>query len=125
MYFAIYWETEVICTGFLFPKFSLMKLELIHAAIFSRFPEGYETLLSHMSWGRETKHLLVLACIGFSSEGNQTPIGEDLLKTPIGEDLLKTPVLRLAQLREEGFRYRKFVHRFQGHAGYIIAVDNL
>lgn len=106
----------MICTGFLFPKFSLMNLELIHAAIFSRFPEGYETLLSHMSWGRETKHLLVLACIGFSSEGNQTPIGEDLLKTP---------ALRLAQLREEGFRYRKFVHRFQGHAGYIIAVDNL
>lgn len=54
----------MICTGFLFPKFSLMNLELIHAAIFSRFPEGYETLLSHMSWGRETKHFLYLLVLG-------------------------------------------------------------
>lgn len=66
-----------------------------------------------MNWGRETKHLLILACIGFSSEGNQTPIGEDLRKIP---------VLKLAQHREKGFRYRKFVQR---HAGYIIAIDNL
>lgn len=82
----------MICTGFLFPKFSLMSLELIHAAVFSRFPGGYE-FYSHMNWGQQTKHLLVLDYIGFISGGNQTPIGEDLLKTP---------VLRLAQLREKG-----------------------
>lgn len=91
----------MICTGFLFPKFSLMNLELIHAAIFSRFPEGYETLLSHMNWGRETKHLLVLARIGFSSEGNQTPIGEDLLKSPVKTSTAQRGRLQVQEIRPQ------------------------